>query len=326
MLATSLAAASQNDLADSRLARAVAWLRATDLSALPDGRHDIGDGLFANVMTLTTAAPEAKDFEAHHAYHDIHFVIEGTDLIGVAPVDACAETKPYDDADDYALYTCPDPARVSWVTLRPGELCLTPPADAHKPGCTLGSPARLRKAVVKVPVAAERADAAPSGAETIGTPGFRGLRRFKQALSAEDCEAILLEAPRGVLSVIGDGGYPYGVPMNFVYRDGKVYFHSAREGHKIEALAACSQACFTVLDQGVQEPGDWWYHFRSVVVFGQVRVMGEGPERDEALVALGRKYFPSEDDVRADVAKNGGRAAVLELAVDHLSGKAVREK
>ena len=68
---------------------------------------------------------------------------------------------------------------------------------------------------------------------------FRELTRKKQKLSLEECKSILKMEKRGVLSVYGDNGYPYGMPMNHFYdeRDGKIYFHGAKEGHKIDALS-----------------------------------------------------------------------------------------
>ena len=65
---------------------------------------------------------------------------------------------------------------------------------------------------------------------------FRAMRRFKQQLAQDECESILTKTYRGFLSVNGDMGYPYTVPMNFVYDNGHIYFHSALEGHKIDAV------------------------------------------------------------------------------------------
>ena len=154
---------------------------------------------------------------------------------------------------------------------------------------------------------------------------FRPMRRFKQELPREDCDRILHSAYRGFLSVIGDGGYPYTLPINFVFSDGKLYFHCAREGHKLDALRACDKACFTVIGEPVREPDDWWYHVRSVICFGRVRIIDD----DEALghlKALGAKYFPDGYDLEGDLAKNGPRAVVLEMALEHVTGKKVREK
>ena len=158
------------------------------------------------------------------------------------------------------------------------------------------------------------------------TTPFRPMRRFKQELAREDCDQILYSAYRGFLSVIGDGGYPYTLPINFVYADGKLYFHCAREGHKLDALRACDKACFTVIDDPVREPGDWWYHVNSVICFGHIRIIEDAAEALVHLKTLGAKYFPEGYDIEGDLAKNGPRAVVLELSLEHVTGKKVREK
>ena len=155
---------------------------------------------------------------------------------------------------------------------------------------------------------------------------FRPMRRFKQALPPEECTAILETAYRGFLSVIGDGGYPYTVPINFVLTDGKLYFHCAREGHKLDAIRSCDKACFTVIDDPVKEPDSWWYHVRSVICFGRIAILESGEEHDRRLVELGKKYFPDGYDIDTDMKRNAPRAEVLEFTIEHISGKKVREK
>ena len=78
---------------------------------------------------------------------------------------------------------------------------------------------------------------------------FREMRRSKQQLSQEETEAVLTRGTSGVLSVLGDGGYPYGVPLSYVYHDGKLYFHWALSGHKLDAVRACPKASFCVVDR-----------------------------------------------------------------------------
>ena len=155
---------------------------------------------------------------------------------------------------------------------------------------------------------------------------FRPMRRFKQALSAEECIRILENAYRGFFSVIGDGGYPYAVPINFVYEAGRLYFHCATEGHKLDAIRACDKACFTVLDEPEKEPGEWWYHVKSVICFGRVKILSDPDERNSRLRSLGQKYFPSSYDLSSDILRNGPKAEILAFTIEHMSGKAVREK
>ncbi|MBQ7167600.1 MAG: pyridoxamine 5'-phosphate oxidase family protein, partial [Treponema sp.] len=95
---------------------------------------------------------------------------------------------------------------------------------------------------------------------------FRQMRRFGQQVASEKCVEILKNEWRGVLALLGDDGYPYTVPMDFFYDedDGKIYFHCAKEGHKIDAIEKCDKASFCVMDQGFKKEGDWALNITSV--------------------------------------------------------------
>lgn len=75
------------------------------------------------------------------------------------------------------------------------------------------------------------------------------MRRFKQELSSEDTAKILEHGSHGVLAVLGDEGYPYAVPLSYVYADGKLYFHGAKQGHKLDALQNSAKSSFCVVGQ-----------------------------------------------------------------------------
>ncbi|HBO61289.1 MAG TPA: YhcH/YjgK/YiaL family protein [Olsenella sp.] len=149
MIFTSLADAARNDVTSARMAKALEFLARPDLAELAPGRHEImGDEVFANVQELTTVRPGEKNYEAHRRYADVHYVISGEELMGVAPVGECEPVGEFSEADDFGLYVPGD--REAWATLRPGDLVVTPPCDAHKPGCCPGEPAPLKKVCVKV--------------------------------------------------------------------------------------------------------------------------------------------------------------------------------
>ena len=151
MIFSSLANLGANVLSGERVAKALAFLAREDLAGLEGGRHEIcGDEVFANVQEIVTVPADEKDYEAHRRYADIHYVISGTELIGVAPVGECAPVGEFSEADDFGLFA--PGGRESWVVVRPGELVVTPPCDAHKPGCCpCGTePAPLKKICVKV--------------------------------------------------------------------------------------------------------------------------------------------------------------------------------
>lgn len=155
---------------------------------------------------------------------------------------------------------------------------------------------------------------------------FRKMRRFKQQLTNEECEQILREGKRGVLALSGDEGYPYAVPMDYVYDSGCLYFHSALQGHKIDAIRSCDKASFNVLSEPQAADDGWSYFFDSVTLFGRVRVITDEAQRTDKLRLLGNKYFPSEEMTESDIQKNAARCAVLELKIEHMTGKHVHER
>ncbi len=140
-----------SDEAKARLKRGLDWLAENDWKAQKLGRAEIdGDALFANVMAFETSSPDSKDHEAHRAYIDVHYVVEGEEHMAVAPVEACEAVTEYNERDDFALYRAPKDQE-TWVTAHAGDVVVTEPGVAHKPGCCgENGPAPLKKAVVKV--------------------------------------------------------------------------------------------------------------------------------------------------------------------------------
>lgn len=155
---------------------------------------------------------------------------------------------------------------------------------------------------------------------------FRDMRRFKQQLPQEECERILREGRRGVLAVLGDGGYPYAVPLNFVYDNGCIYFHSALQGHKIEAIRNYNKGSFCVTELRELSDDGWSYYFNSVIAFGRFRELTDDAEKTDKLRLLGNKYFPTEDMTESDIAENAARCTVTELRIEHMTAKRVHER
>ena len=156
---------------------------------------------------------------------------------------------------------------------------------------------------------------------------FRPLRRFRQEAEKEECIKILTEEKRAVLAVNGDDGYPYAVPINFYYDSDtdKIYFHSAKAGHKLDAMLKDDKVCFTVYNTGYQKE-DWSYYVTSVVVFGRARVMDNEDEKREKIRLFGMKYYPSEPEVDEEIRKDFDRVNLIEITVEHMTGKHVHEK
>ena len=157
---------------------------------------------------------------------------------------------------------------------------------------------------------------------------FRPIRRKKRETDIEAAKALLLSGRRGVLAVNGDNGYPYAVPINYIYdkETEKIYFHGARAGHKIDALRACDKVCFTVYGNETIKDEDWAPFMQSVVVFGRCHLLEAGERATELLKKLAMKYYPNEQLVVDEIARDGKAAQVFEIEIEHLSGKEVQEK
>jgi nitroimidazol reductase NimA-like FMN-containing flavoprotein (pyridoxamine 5'-phosphate oxidase superfamily) len=157
---------------------------------------------------------------------------------------------------------------------------------------------------------------------------FRKMRRFKQQLSDEQCVEVLKGEHRGVLSVLGDDGYPYGVPLDHWYceEDGHLYFHGAREGHKVDAIRSCDKASYCVFEQGVPNEKKRGLDVRSVVVFGRVRLVDDPVTTERVCRALCEELFPGDGEYAdTEFAHSGKVVQCFELVVEHMTGKLVNE-
>ncbi len=156
---------------------------------------------------------------------------------------------------------------------------------------------------------------------------FREMRRIRQQISKEECIGILKNEPRGVLSVLGDEGYPYGIPMDHWYskEDGKLYFHCAKEGHKLDAVVKCDKVSYCVMDKGYRNEGEWALNIRSVIVFGRIRIVEDEDKKREICTALCRKFTDDEEYLQKELKNSFPRVCCLELTPEHMTGKLVNE-
>lgn len=155
---------------------------------------------------------------------------------------------------------------------------------------------------------------------------FRAMRRKKQLLSREASIAILERCTAGVLAVTGDEGYPYAVPVSYAYHDGKLFFHSAVEGHKLDGILRNDKVTFCVIDRDEVIQKTFTTHYRSVIVFGRARILTDDHEKRFALQLLAEKYSP---DFLADAPReiDGAwkRVCSVEITIEHMTGKAAKE-
>ena len=156
---------------------------------------------------------------------------------------------------------------------------------------------------------------------------FRELIRKNKKLSNEDCLAILKSETRGVLSVIGDEGYPYGMPMNHFYNDddGCIYFHTGNIGHRLEALKKCDKASFCTYDKGYRNEGEWAFNVKSVIVFGKIEILNDIKTITDITTKLSYKFTNDEEYIKKEIAQSGHRTLLLKLKPEHICGKLVNE-
>lgn len=152
---------------------------------------------------------------------------------------------------------------------------------------------------------------------------FRELRRKRQALSLEACSDILQRGSSGVLALAGDDGYPYAVPISYVYDGDKIYFHCAKSGHKLDAIIREPKASFCVIDQDLIVPEEYTTYFRSVIVFGTMRIIEDKQEKLQAIEKLAIKYAPADtkENRKKAIEKEWIPLCLLELTPEHISGK-----
>ncbi len=151
---------------------------------------------------------------------------------------------------------------------------------------------------------------------------FREMRRKRQQLTESESISILENATSGTLALLGDGGYPYAVPISFVYHDRKLYFHSAMNGHKVDAINNCDKASFCVIDQDEVHGERYTTYFRSVIAFGHIHIIEDEKEKLAAARLLGNRYNPNQDEaLQKEIDKGLHRMLMICLEIEHLTGK-----
>lgn len=157
------------------------------------------------------------------------------------------------------------------------------------------------------------------------TDMFREMRRKRQLMQTEESIKILEEMTNGTLALHGDDGYPYAVPVSYVYAGGKIYFHSATNGHKVDAIMQDPKVSFCVVGQDDVKPAGFTTYFRSVIVFGKARILTDVKEKSAALELLANKYSHNEPGLKAEMANGIKRLVMVEIEIEHITGKEAKE-
>lgn len=155
---------------------------------------------------------------------------------------------------------------------------------------------------------------------------FRDMRRKKQLLSKEETIEILKLSTSGVLGVIGDDDYPYTVPVSYVFKDGKLFIHSAKQGHKIDSMKRNDKVTFCVIEKDEVIQKTFTTHFRSVSIFGKARILTDDSDRRYALKSLVEKYSPDYiKEGEQEIEAGWDRVCLIEIEIEHMTGKAAIE-
>lgn len=152
---------------------------------------------------------------------------------------------------------------------------------------------------------------------------FRKMRRIRQQLTEPECVEILNRNTSGVLAVLGDGGYPYAVPLSYVYDGNAIYFHCAKSGHKLDAIKSYDKVSFCVIDQDNVVPDEYTTYFRSVILFGRAGIVTSDEEMRYAMEKLAIKYYPTDSKENRDMAikKEYAAMCLVKIEIDHITEK-----
>lgn len=156
---------------------------------------------------------------------------------------------------------------------------------------------------------------------------FRELMRKNRKISTEECIDILKTTKRGVLSVIGDDEYPYGMPMNHWYNeaDGKIYFHCGKSGHRLDALKKSDKVSFCTYDDGYRNSGEWALNFKSVIIFGRMEIVDDMDKITDITTKLSHKFTSDDEYIKTEIEQSACNTLLLVLTPEHICGKMVQE-
>lgn len=157
---------------------------------------------------------------------------------------------------------------------------------------------------------------------------FRPMRRVKRELPIEEAKKLLHTCRRACFAVNGDNGYPFATPINFFYdeEDNRIYFHSAKAGHKIDSIKADSKVCFTTWNDGEKVEGDWAPYVSSVVVFGKAVLIEDKELTVKKVKQFALKYYPTEQEVDEEISKDIAAVQLAAIDIEHVSAKRIHEK
>lgn len=154
---------------------------------------------------------------------------------------------------------------------------------------------------------------------------FKEMRRKEKQLGQELVDGILSQGEYGTLATIGENGYPHSLPLSYEYFDGKIYFHGALEGKKLDDIRNNPRVSFSVVTDTNVVPKKFSTAYKSVIVYGKANII-EGEEKKKALLRLIEKYSSSfMENGKKYVDKAASKTAVVEITIEHMTGKENKE-
>lgn len=157
---------------------------------------------------------------------------------------------------------------------------------------------------------------------------FREIRRKKNEIEIYIAKDLLKKSRRGVIALNGDDGYPYAIPLNYLYDEEKekIYFHGSRKGYRVDSIKKSDKVCFTVYGDERIKKEEWAPFVKSVVVFGKCHLIEDEEESLTILKQFAMKYYPDENMIMDEIKRSGKAAQMFEICIEHISGKEVQEK
>ena len=151
---------------------------------------------------------------------------------------------------------------------------------------------------------------------------FREMRRAGQQIPMEEAEKLLRESTSGVLALLGDGDYPYAVPLSHFYQPGRLYFHGASAGHKLDAIRRHGKASFCVIAQDQVVAQEFTTRYRSVIAFGRIRIVEDDAEKRAAIRALAERFSPGmHREAQKEIDESWDHMVLIALDIEHVTGK-----
>lgn len=157
---------------------------------------------------------------------------------------------------------------------------------------------------------------------------FRELTRIKQKLQIDECYIILEKEKRGVLALNGENDYPFAFTMNHYFDkiNNKIYFHCGKIGYKFDCLDKNNKACFTLTKDEDKNDNEWWITVKSVIVYGKIEIIDDIEKVVEISDKLSRKFTSDDDYIQKEIDNYAQNTRLLELSIDNICGKIVKEK